>query len=134
MVAASGQWGIQILLEALGAIFDGAVLPASWSESHVIFMPKGTSSTLDPSQWRPLSLANVCFKILQGYVLQWLTPLGSHFHPSQFGFLQNRYIVQALGALESGVISAAGFHPYAAVLFCDLKNAFGSLHRGFLRA
>eukprot|EP00971_Amphidinium_carterae_P345320 6486219-Amphidinium_carterae.1 len=59
-------------------------------------------------------------------------PLGSHIHPSQFGFLRNRYIVQALGERERGVISTAAHHPHAAVLFCDLKNPFGSIHRGYL--
>eukprot|EP00971_Amphidinium_carterae_P192084 3811041-Amphidinium_carterae.5 len=31
-------------------------------------------------------------------------------------------------------MTAADFNPLAAILFCDLRNAFGSIHRGFLRA
>eukprot|EP00971_Amphidinium_carterae_P349649 6491127-Amphidinium_carterae.1 len=63
-----------------------------------------------------------------------MAPLSVHLHSAQFGFLQERYLVQALGALERAALRASGLHPYAAVLFCDLRNAFGSIHRGFLRA
>eukprot|EP00971_Amphidinium_carterae_P298779 5935834-Amphidinium_carterae.3 len=47
--------------------------------------------------------------------------MGMHFHPSQFGVLQHRYIAQAWGELESGALEVAGVHPYVAVLFCDLR-------------
>eukprot|EP00971_Amphidinium_carterae_P279942 5557220-Amphidinium_carterae.1 len=40
-------------------------------------------------------------------------------------FLQDRYIVQALGELERGAVAVSCLHPYAALLFCDLRNAFG---------
>eukprot|EP00971_Amphidinium_carterae_P339135 6476764-Amphidinium_carterae.1 len=66
MVAASGMWGVRLLLTALAAILHGAALPEAWSDSHLIFLPKGQASKLDVDQWRPLCLANVCFKILQG--------------------------------------------------------------------
>eukprot|EP00971_Amphidinium_carterae_P220701 4381639-Amphidinium_carterae.1 len=56
------------------------------------------------------------------------------FHSAQFGFLRDRYITQAIGQLEQGAMAAAASNPFAAVLFCDLRNAFGSIHRGFLRA
>eukprot|EP00971_Amphidinium_carterae_P270980 5377460-Amphidinium_carterae.2 len=134
MVAASGTWGVRFMTTVLCAVLTSADLPCSWTESHVVFLPKSSGCSLAPDQWRPLSLANVCFKILQAYVLTWLTPLSIHLHPSQFGFLHERYLVQALRALERAALRASGLHPYSAVLFCDLRNAYGSIYRGFLRA
>eukprot|EP00971_Amphidinium_carterae_P001833 37001-Amphidinium_carterae.1 len=43
------------------------------------------------------------------------------FHSSQFGFLRDRYITQAIGQLEQGAMAAAASNPFAAVLFCDLR-------------
>eukprot|EP00971_Amphidinium_carterae_P194893 3867055-Amphidinium_carterae.1 len=96
MIAAAGKWSVQLLLTVLRAILGGDQLPSSWTESNVVFLPKGQGSCLESDQWRPLCLANACFKLLQGYLLRLLTPLGVQLHSSQYGFLQGRYIVQAL--------------------------------------
>eukprot|EP00971_Amphidinium_carterae_P341532 6480367-Amphidinium_carterae.1 len=58
MVEASGEWGVRLLLTALAAILNGAEVPDAWSESHLIFLPKGLGCSLAPDQWRPLCLAN----------------------------------------------------------------------------
>eukprot|EP00971_Amphidinium_carterae_P146319 2900250-Amphidinium_carterae.1 len=95
----------KLLPTFLRAILGGAQLPSSWTDSHVVFLPKGQGSCLESDQWRPLCLANTCFKLLQGHVLELLTPLGEQLHSSQYGFLQGRYIVQALGELEHGAVA-----------------------------
>ena len=101
-----GKTGLQ--LNFIIFFFDllGNDLTASFNEAHevneltisqrrgvIMFIPKEDGSLLELSNWRPITLLNVDFKIAAKAIAKRLESiLPNLIHPDQTGFVKGRYI------------------------------------------
>ena len=95
----------------------------------IIFIKKKPKSKANKcSDFRPISLLEVLYKILSKLLLEKLNPfmteiVGSH----QFGFTQGRAMSLCSLSTLSTIEYIKEFHPSAAVIFFDIASAFDSV-------
>lgn len=78
------------LFSAVRFFFDRSVLPSSWGKTLIILIPKKDKPKL-VSDFRPISLCNVCFKIITKILANWLkSVLLSLIGREQVGFVSGR--------------------------------------------
>ena len=126
--------------ERLMRLFKASTLlefiPSRWLEIKVVFIPKaGKKNYSEPRAYRPISLMNFMFKIIEKirlwdieeHVLQ-KNPL----HNAQYGFRKGRSADTALtslvGRIEKGFISKK--LGYSMVLFLDIEGAYDNITNG----
>ena len=143
---APGEDGFTI--EFLKYFFDllGNDLLASFNEAHakgelsisqrrgiITLTPKEDGSLLDLSNWRPITLLNVDFKIAAKAIAKRLEPiLGTLIHPDQTGFVKGRYIGGNI-RLVNDVMEIAKTQNLPGILTpLDFRKAFDSLEWPFI--
>ena len=110
-------------------------LHASLLSSHTIFIPKAPVLGAFPADLRPITLNNIVAKVVPAILSSKALRLApSWCHHAQHGCGQSRSTATALGQLESHLWRHNRLHSHMAALFCDIKAAFPSLRRSWLKA
>ena len=125
------------LLEILFSRVWQLGIPTSWKSSRTVLIHKKGDKTL-PSNFRPISLLSCLYKIYTGILASRLTPLAvdlGWISTAQKGFLPAvRGIQEHHFTIQSCIDDALLRHTNLAVVWMDLRNAFGSIPHQFLGA
>ena len=117
------------LLDHFNLCFSQAEVPASWLFSEVVMIVKNYSKdTRSLSNYRPISLTNVAYKIFASMLQSRLaSSLDSRIRPTQFGFRKNCSTTQPIHILrrllEIHERQPSPFH----ALFLNWSKAFDSV-------
>ena len=107
-------------------------VPSDWKNSFIVTIPKSSSNTSDPSNYRPISLLSVISKILEKHVHSILYSFCLDHNlvsPYQFGFLPNRSTSSALLFATNSFHKILQNNKAICACFLDLKKAlFLMLH------
>jgi hypothetical protein len=75
--------------------------------------------------FRPISLCNLCYKIISKIIANWIKPILSRsLSEEQLGFLQGRRIQDAIGTVHGCLHSIKKKKSKSLVLKLDLKKAY----------
>ena len=102
----------------------------AWIKNRtIIFIKKKPRSKANKcSDYRPISLLEVLYKILSKLLLEKLNPFMSDIvGPQQFGFTKGRAMSLCSLSTLATIEYLKEFHPSAAVLFLDIAAAFDSV-------
>lgn len=110
--------------------FNLSYFPSSWKKATVIPIPKGSSPTINPVSYRPISLLSAASKIFEVHIKEKITSFLESvkaFHPHQFGFREGRSTSQAITRLlEEAHLGFDKKTPSLAVSI-DLSKAFDTV-------
>lgn len=105
-------------------------VPSDWKNSFIVPIPKSSSNTSDPSNYRPISLLSVVSKILEKHVHSILYRFCLHYNlvsPYQFGFLPNRSTSSALLFAINSFHKILQNNKTICACFLDLKKTFDTV-------
>ena len=89
------------LLESFNAGFDNGHLSVSQKRGIISLIPKDKNNLTSLSNWRPITLLNVDYKILAKVIAKRIeSVLPKLIHSDQTGFIKGRYIGQNVRLLE----------------------------------
>ena len=122
-----------VLVKLFNLSITSCSLPSSWKTSQVVPIPKGSSASSSPSNFRPISLLSITSKLLEKIIFGRITTFLNSTYPlaaNQLGFLPGRSTTHALlSAVHDWLNSMEDGHEMGAVFF-DLTKAFDSVpHR-----
>ena len=122
------------LLNSCNEAFTKGQLSISQRRGVICLIPKDDSDLTELSNWRPLTLLNVDYKILAKAIGQRIeSKLSSLIHPDQTGFIKGRFIGQNVRLLNDIMkYREAKNHP-GTLLFIDFRKAFDTIEWNFLR-
>jgi hypothetical protein len=100
--------------------------PFSWiKERNIIFIPKKDCDLTDPSNFRPISLLEVIYKILSKALNEKVTPhLPTIVSPNQFGFMKKRQMSNATMSIVSVINHAISQNDDIQLISFDFSKAF----------
>ena len=99
----------------------------------ITLIPKEDSSLFDLSNWRPITLLNVDYKILTKTIARRIEPtLPNIIHSDQSGFIKGRYIGQNVRLLCDIMEYSDTNKLPGILLFLDFKKAFDSIEWKFI--
>ncbi|XP_039136968.1 uncharacterized protein LOC120274488 [Dioscorea cayenensis subsp. rotundata] len=117
------------LVSAIHYFFDNSHLPASWGRTFVTLVPKVANPSL-VSDFRPISLCNVCYKIISKILTNRLKPvLPTLVGREQAGFLSDRGAFDNILAVQE-VAHSLEFDrlgPPRMLIKLDIEKAYDSL-------
>ena len=131
------KYFFELLGNDLIASFNEAQLKGELSISQrrgvITLTPKEDGSLLDLSNWRPITLLNVDYKIAAKAIAKRLEQvLPDLIHPDQTGFVKGRYIGENI-RLIADVMEATKTHNLTGILTSlDFRKAFDSLEWPFI--
>ena len=131
------EYFIELLGKDLIASFNEAQVKGELSISQrrgvITLIPKEDGSLLDLSNWRPITLLNVDYKIAAKAIAKRLElVLPDLIHPDQTGFVKGRYIGENI-RLIADVMEATTTHNLTGILTSlDFRKAFDSLEWPFI--
>ena len=89
------------LLDSLNARFENGTLFTSQRRGVISLIPKDKNNLTTFSNWRPVILLNVDYKILAKVIAKRIEPvLPKLIHPDQTGFIKGRFIGQNIRLLN----------------------------------
>jgi hypothetical protein len=105
----------------------------SINSTFIVLIPK-ESNPLSFSDFRPISLCNLIYKLISKVISNRIKPLLERsLSAEQLGFLRGRRIQDAIGAAHECIHSIKKKNQKALVLKLDLKQAFDCVDWEFLR-
>ena len=108
-------------------------MPQEWKEGLIYMIPKTSGQLEELSQWRPITLLNVIYKILAKTIARRLQPyLSELIHDTQTGFLQERSIFDNIILFWEMVTIAEVQKQDLAVLFLDFEKAYDRVDWDFM--
>ena len=131
------KYFFELLGNDLIASFNEAQVKGELSISQgrgvITLTPKEDGSLLDLSNWRPITLLNVDYKIAAKAIAKRLEQvLPDLIHPDQTGFVKGRYIGENI-RLIADVMEATKTHNLTGILTSlDFRKAFDSLEWSFI--
>jgi hypothetical protein len=137
-------WTVEFFLEffdILGETLRGAVeesritgvVTGGLNATFITLIPK-TDKPATFSDFRPISLCNLVYKLISKIISNRIKPaLSSLISKEQFGFLDGRKIIDAIGVAQECIHSIKVKKMKALVLKLDLKKAYDRVNWDFLR-
>ena len=121
------------VIESMNYSFENNVLSQLQAQSLITLIPKPNKDLSFLSNWRPISLLNVDYKILTKVIANRIKlVLNNLIDSSQTGFIKGRYIGENIRLIYD-VIEYAEKHNKAGILFfADFEKAFDSLNHKFI--
>ena len=117
-----------VLVSLYEDLQHGCILPNSWTEAAVTFLPKRESALLEQHEWRPISLLNCIGKIFaRATARQLLAKIAPSLHPAQCGFVPNKGTRHVLMNIEESALALGAQAPQSSLLLLDIAQAFPSL-------
>jgi len=99
----------------------------------ITLTPKEDGSLLDFSNWRPITLLNVDFKIAAKAIAKRFEPiLTVLIHPDQTGFVKGRYIGENIRLINDITEITKSQNVPGILTSLDFRTAFDSLERPFI--
>ena len=121
------------LLNSYNEAFHNGQLSISQRRGVITLIPKEDSSLLDLSNWRPITLLNVDYKILAKVIAKRIeSSLPKLINSDQTGFIKGRYIGQNVRLLNDLMEYTEANHIPGIFLFIDFKKAFDTLEWAFI--
>ena len=106
--------------------------PEIWREALIVAIKKPGKSSLNPENYRPISLLSCLCKIFEKMVnrrLMWWLEDNNLFSDSQFGFRKNRSTMDNLLIFESEIQESFKKKEHLLAVLFDLKKAYDSTWR-----
>ena len=86
------SWIAQDITHLVRTFYETGIMPPKLNQTHIALIPKKLVCHL-PSDFRPISLCNVVYKIISKSLANRLKPLlPDYIHPSQQAFIEGRRI------------------------------------------
>ena len=120
------------LLDSLNAGFESGTLSISQRPGVISLIPTDENSLTTLSNWRPVTLLNVDYKILAKVIAKRIEPvLPKLIYPDQTGFIKGRFIGQNIRLLND-LIEYTDDHKIPGILlFIDFEKAFDTTEWSF---
>ena len=113
------------LLDSLNAGFECGTLSTSQRRGVISLIPKDENNLMTLSNWRPITLLNVDYKILAKIIANRIKPvLPKLIHPDQTGFIKERFIGQNIRLLNDLMEYTDEQKIPGILLFIDFEKAF----------
>ena len=121
------------LLNSYNEAFTKGQLSISQRRGVICLIPKDDSDLTELSNWRPLTLLNVDYKILAKAIGQRIeSKLSSLIHSDQTGFIKGRFIGQNVRLLNDIMEYTEAKNLPGILLFIDFRKAFDTIEWNFL--
>ena len=119
---------------SFNAAFDIGEMSVSQRRGVITLLPKEDSNLLLLSNWRPITLLNMDYKIASKVIAKRIEHvLPSIIHPNQTGFMKGRYIDQNI-RLINDIIQQTELQKIPGILlFLDFQRAFDTLVLSFIQ-
>ena len=118
----------------LSLIFNSSIsscsFPSDWKNAFVVPIPKSSSHSSSPSNFRPISLLSIVSKLLEHHIFNFLYDFCMSNHllsNSQFGFRPGFSTESALISVVNSWFSSLDSHKSVCAVFFDLSKAFDSV-------
>ena len=124
------------------ATYSMGLLPKTWLDVSVLFIPKAGKPLCEPRSWRPISLMQYQMKGLEKLLIREnegnyvrnqketakvnLRPL----HLNQHGFRKSRSCISSLSSKIGRIEKALVDHAFALAVYLDIKGAFDHVTNG----
>ncbi|XP_039125466.1 uncharacterized protein LOC120261592 [Dioscorea cayenensis subsp. rotundata] len=118
------------LFEAVNHFFTNSTMPNSWGKSYIALIPK-KDSPLYVTDYRPISLCNVCFKIISKILANRLKlVLPNLIGREQAGFVSGRCPFDNIIALQEAAhtIESDCKNPPRMLIKIDIEKAYDTIH------
>ena len=121
------------LLNSYNEAFTKGQLSISQRRGVICLIPKDDSYLVELSNWRPLTLLNVDYKILAKAIGQRIeSTLSSLIHSDQTGFIKGRFIGQNVRLLNDIMEYTEAKNLPGILLFIDFRKAFNTIEWNFI--
>ena len=121
------------LLNSYNEAFNNGQLSISQRRGVICLIPKDDSCLSELSNWRPLTLLNVDYKMLAKVIGQRIeTILSSLIHSDQTGFIKGRFIGQNVRLLNDIMEYTEAKNLPGILLFIDFRKAFDTIEWNFI--
>ena len=121
------------LLNSYNEAFTKGQLSISQRRGVICLIPKDDSDLTELSNWRPLTLLNVDYKILAKAIGQRIeSKLSSLIHSDQTGFIKGRFIGQNVRLLNDIMEYTEAKNLPGILLFIDFRKAFDTIEWNLL--
>lgn len=121
------------LLNSYNEAFTKGQLSVSQRRGVICLIPKEDSNLNELSNWRPLTLLNVDYKILAKVIAKRIEPaLQTLIHTDQTGFMKERFIGQNVRLLNDLMGYAEIKNIPGILLFIDFQKAFDTIEWKFI--
>ena len=122
------------LFNSIKQTYADEKLPISQNLGITTLLPKGKKSKEFLTNLRPLTLLNTYYKIISGVIAERIKPvLNRIIHSDQKGFLQGRYIGEAVRSTYDTIEYAKSNNLSGAILLIDFSKAYDSLSHFFIK-
>ena len=122
------------LLNSYNEAFCKGQLSISQRRGVICLIPKDDSNLIELSNWRPLTLLNVDYKILAKIIGRRIeSVLPTLIHSDQTGFIKGRFIGQNVRLLNDLMTYAESNNLPGILLFIDFRKAFDTIEWDFIQ-
>ena len=122
------------LLDSLNAAFHHGKLSVTQKRGIISLIPKDESNLTVLSNWRPITLLNVDYKILAKAIAERIQPkLPKLIHTDQTGFIKGRFIGQNVRLLIDLMEYTDVKKIPGILLFVDFEKAFDTIEWSFIQ-
>jgi len=121
------------LLNSYNEAFLRGDLSVSQRRGIISLIPKDDACLTEKSNWRPITLLNVDYKIIAKVIGRRIEQiLHKVFHPDQTGFIKGRYIGNNVRLLNDLMEYTGANRLPGIFLFIDFKKAFDTIEWSFI--
>ena len=122
------------LLRVYKEVFANASLPVTMREGILILIPKGDKPRDQIGSYRPITLLNVCYKILAGALAnRYKKVLPRVIDPAQTAFLRKRFIGDNVRVMFDIIHKLKEIKRHGLFISLDIESAFNSISWSFIR-
>ena len=124
----------QLVVGALNEAYTHGELSASQKQAMIILIAKEGKDLLNISNYRPISLLNIDYKILSKVLAKRITTvLDEVILEDQLGFLKGRNIGEAIRIIDDMIFHTSHFDLPGFLIAIDFEKAFDSVAHSFLQ-
>ena len=124
----------QDLVNGLNVAFDIGEMSVSQRRGVITLLPEEDANLLFLSNWRPITLLNVDYKIASKVIAKRIEHvLPSLIHPDQTGFMKGRYIRQNITLINDTIQQTELQKIPGILLLLDFQKAFDTLEWPFIQ-
>ena len=115
------------ILELYNKIYSSGNFPEMWSTAIIIPIAKKGKESVQPSDFRPISLTCCLCKILEKIInvrLMWYLETNNFINPNQSGYRENRSTTDQLVTFTTAVTQSIARKEHSVAVFFDLQKAY----------
>ena len=128
MVVASGEIGIQVMMELCQRVLDGKGIPTEWKTSILVPIFKGKGDVMNCSSYRGIKLLEHAMKIVERVLEKRIRRI-IDLDEMQFGFMQGRGTADAIFILRRLQEAYREVDKKLYICFVDMEKAFDRVPR-----